>query len=1240
LKKAKRTNTDVLDAGFPIVGVGASAGGLEAFTQLLEHIPPDTGMAFVLIQHLDPTHASFLADALNRATKMAVTQANDGEQIEPNHVYVIPPSSDIALLHGALTLLPRKTADRKQHLPVDFFFRSLAKERGNRAIGVILSGTASDGTEGLRAIKGEDGITFVQDPKSAKFDGMPRSAVEAGVVDYALSIPALAQELVRLSRHPYVAALPARLPKNDPTLLNKLFVVVRDAVGVDFSEYKAPTFERRLARRMALRKVSTLPEYLDLLREDPHEIRSLYEDTLIHVTSFFRDPEVFETLRTDVFPAILKTKASGEPIRVWAAGCATGEEVYSLAITLLETLAETEAPHPVQIFGSDISERAIEKARQGVFSEAAMKDVTDERRRRYFTKTDQGYRVTKMVRDLCVFVRHDLARDPPFSKLDLVSCRNVLIYFDQALQKRVLPTFHYALHRSGGYLLLGRTESISGFAQLFEPIDKAKKVFARTSGTSVLRFAPRSEVHPLSPSAPQAGNQLARRPMDLGKHLDRMMLARYAPPGVLVNEKMEILQFRGETGAFLRPAPGDPQNNLIKMARPGLVVVLRAAIAKAKQTMDTVRTEDVQVEHAGAHEACDVVVTPFPQLADAKDQLFVVVFEEHKVTQPVSAPKTELPEKTIERGRLQKLENQLVATEEYLQSVIDEQERSNDDLNSANEELVSGNEELQSMNEELETAKEELQSTNEELVTVNDELHNRNQETAQANSDLINLLSTVDVPILILDAKRNIRRFNPKARRILNILPADVGRPIDDFRSNLPAINLDGLIAEVIETNRVYEGEVRDRDGRWYRLAIRPYKTIDNKIDGATMSLVDIDMLKHHVSEAVTAKREAEDANRVKDEFLATLSHEIRTPLSSMLIQAELLCRGTMNPERAKRAGEIIVRGTRMQAKLIDDLLDVSRIVTGKLKFDFGPVDLRAVVKAALEGVAAPAQKKHMTFQVTLDAPSVVSGDAHRLQQVVANLLTNAVKFSPEHGNVIVKLEHQGDIARLMVSDAGSGIEPSFLPHVFERFAQEDGSTIRTHGGLGLGLAIASHLVQAHGGTIWAESEGKGKGASFFFTLRLVEIQAIKDGPAASPRAKLLLRHDLLNDLRVLIVDDDVGTRDGVAEILRELGAIVSVAGSAPEAMAILETFHPQLLLCDIAMAGEDGYSLIRKIRSLGSDHGGDVPALALTAFAGDENRQRALAAGFQAHLPKPIDLEQLTQVVADLSHRSVQASV
>ena len=1231
---------------FPIVGVGASAGGLEALTQLLAELPPDTGMAFVLIQHLAPRHPSLLADALARATTMVVGQAKDGERVVPDRVYVIPPDADVAIRAGVLTLVTRKTEARKLHLPVDYFLASLAEELGKQAIGVVLSGTASDGTEGLRAIKREGGITFAQDPKSAKFDGMPRSAIEAGVVDYVLPAPGIARELHRLSRHPYVSAASSPPSASDDRVLDEIFALVRNALGVDFGEYKAPSLKRRLARRMALLRIERLRDYLALLRDQPEEAVSLYEEVLIHVTSFFRDPDVFESLKSAVFPKILKTKAPAEPIRFWVAGCSTGEELYSLAIALLEFLDDSARRHPIQIFGSDISERAVQTARKGAYSDTVMREVSEERRRRFFTKVESGYRINKNVRDLCVFVRHDLARDPPFSKLDLVSCRNVLIYFGQALQRRVLPTLHYAL-RQGGFLLLGRAESLPGFRQHFSPIDKNNKVFVRTAAVSTLQFAPRTEVHPVTSRAnPSPGTTSPLRPVDVARHLDRLLLTRYAPPGVLVDERMQILQFVGDSGRYLRAPPGDPQHNLLKMARGGLLSALRTTIAKAKRERVPVRTKgvEVEVERGAAPDTCDVVVLPLAVPPEAKEQLFAVLFEQIAGRPSVSKLQRTARRSTAGAGRrrVPRLERELEATQQYLHSLIDERERTNDDLNAANEELVSGNEELQSMNEELETAKEELQSTNEELTTVNDELNTRNQEVREINSDLMNILSTVDVPILILDRERRIRRFTPKARTILNVLPTDLGRPLEDIKSNLQLNNLDEQISEVIETNQMHESEVQDRSGRWYRMQIRPYQTVENKIDGATLSLIDIDALKHHVNEAERARGEAERANLAKDEFLATLSHEIRTPLSSMLMHAQLLGRGTLDPVKIKRAAEAIERGTRMQVRLVDDLLDVSRIVAGKLKLDPGPVDLCAVVRGAVEGVAGAAEVKGVTFHVELDETlGPVSGDPTRLQQVVTNLLANAVKFSFENGKVTVLLDRQDGHARLRVGDTGVGIEPEFLPHVFRRFAQEDGTTVRKHGGLGLGLAIVRDLVEAHGGIVRGESEGKGKGSTFsvFLPIRDAPSDAPEDtstssGNPSKPRPRRTSSRDALRGVRVLVVEDDPGSREAVVEMLSVMGAEVRASGSASEAMRALEGFRPAVLVCDIAMPGEDGYSLIRRVRALGEARGGDVPAIAVTALAQVGDRRRALAAGFQNYLTKPVDIDDLAQAVAEFSSR------
>ena len=586
--------------------------------------------------------------------------------------------------------------------------------------------------------------------------------------------------------------------------------------------------------------------------------------------------------------------------------------------------------------------------------------------------------------------------------------------------------------------------------------------------------------------------------------------------------------------------------------------------------------------------------------------------------------------------RVPALEHELAVTKEYLHAIVEEHTHATDELGSANEELVSGNEELQSMNEELETAKEELQSTNEELVTVNEELRGRNHEVNEINADLVNLIATVDIPIVILDMERKIRRFSPRARELLNVVASDVGRPLDDIRPNVDVPDLDRQIADVISSMVPREWEVQDRSSRWHQMRIRPYRGPDGRTNGAILSFVDIDELKQNVRVAQEARADAERANRAKDHFLAMLSHELRTPLSTMLLQAQLLLRGTVGPERITRAGEAIERGTRVQMQLIDDLLDVSRIVSGKLLVTLVPIDLRAVIDAAVELAAPQAHEKSIEITVEIDdATRLVSGDAHRLQQVVSNLLTNAVKFTPQRGHVTIRLGPVGDAAVLRVTDTGMGIAADFLPHVFSRFTQEDATNARVHGGLGLGLAIVHYIVEAHGGTITAESEGPRKGATFSMSLPMLAAEA-RVAPATLSMRPLPLPASAtaLAGHRILLVDDDASAREAVVATLEGAGADVRAEPSAARAMIALAEFQPDALVSDVAMPGEGGHSLIRRVRALGRAAGGDLPALALTALASSDDRRAAIAAGFDVHLARPVDIDRLVGAVAALVNR------
>ncbi len=839
---------EIETAPFPIVGIGASAGGFEALTQMLQSLPSNTGMAFVFIQHLDPEHKSMLPKLLSKATEMPVVEARDGLKVQANNLYVIPPKSDIGVQNGVLQILSRKKTGGR-YLPVDYFLSSLAEDQRGRAIGVILSGTASDGTIGLQAIKAEGGITFAQDDESSKYYGMPGSAIASGCVDFVLPPDRIGKELARLARHPYIGLPhPAKvldqveaLPAGEDDY-RKILHLLRTASGVDFTYYKTGTIRRRIARRMVLQKIESMKKYVDYLLANRAELESLFQDILIHVTSFFREPETFKVLQARTFPSILAAKKQGEAIRIWVPGCSTGEEVYSLAIALLEFLGDRASSASIQVFGTEISEQAIEKARSATYGEASLREVSAVRLRRFFTRTEGGYRINKTIREMCVFARQDLTKDPPFSRIDLISCRNVLIYLGAPLQKRIIAGFHYGLS-DHGFLLLGRSESLAAYPELFTPADKKARIYSKRSNGGVF-----------TPDFPPVGGRLALAAVpvpedlpayDVLKEADRLVWQRYAHAGLVLDDNLEILHFRGETSPYLSPSSGKASLNVLRMIREDLKMDLRSVLYRARRQNAPVRSASIRIRRSGGFQEVILEVVPLVRPSD-KERNYLVLFD-----QAGSAPApaaVEEPVKPARRGgedrEIARLQRELDASREYLQSIIEQQEASNEELKSANEEILSSNEELQSTNEELETAKEELQSTNEELVTVNETLSVRNVELGQLSDDLNNVLSSTDIPIVIVGEDRRIRRFTPAAEKLFNLLPGDVGRPIGNIRPNIEIEDLDPIVTEVGRTLTDHHREVQDKAGRWYAMRIRPYKTSENKVDGVLMAFYDIDDLK------------------------------------------------------------------------------------------------------------------------------------------------------------------------------------------------------------------------------------------------------------------------------------------------------------------------------------------------------------------------------------------------------------
>ena len=849
------------DDSFPVAAIGASAGGLEAYKDFFHALPIDTGMAFVLVQHLDPSHHSLLAEILSKATKMPVDEVKSGVRIEPNHVYVIPPDAFMAISAGAFTLTPRNK-ESGQHLSINFFMRALAEERKSGAIGIILSGTGSDGTLGLESIKAEGGITFAQDPATAKYDGMPRSAIDSGCVDFVLPAKEIAHELHRIQRHPYIREEERGAEEQGKELEDSViathretaFVTIleelRKASGVDFRQYKPNTIHRRALRRTVILKLDSLGEYAQYLNEHPEEGPKLYDDVLIPVTSFFRDFEAFEALKAQVYPAIAKDKANNGTIRMWAPGCSTGEETYSLAMTLLEYLGDRAATFQVQIFGTDLNENGIQKARAGVYRESIAEEISAERLQRFFVKVEGGYRVNKAVRDMCVFARQNLANDPPFSQMNLVACRNLLIYIQPILQKKIIPILHYAL-KSSGFLILGGSESVAAFPDLFSAIDKKHKIYAKKAVTSRLHYDFAQSYYPAAISKDISKKTLPQDPgngeFNVLAEADRAVLKDQAPVGVVIDSAMEVLQFRGETTPYLAPAPGKPSLNVLKLARNGLAVELRTLISAARKKGSPVRKAGVPFEGNGQKKILNISVLPLGEKGSEDKLSFVILFDDvtPRWTPVEGVSRSSRNRISGEEVKSDRLKRALAVAQEALRSAIESEDSLKEEFQSANEEILSANEELQSTNEELETSKEELQSANEELNTLNAELRHKNSDLHELSNDVSNLLNSTRIPVVMLDRGLRIRRLTPMADKLLKVVPSDIGRPIADIRLNIDAPELEAMAARVLESLQPAEREVRDLEGHWHSLNLLPYRTQDDKIDGVVLALQDIDAVKN-----------------------------------------------------------------------------------------------------------------------------------------------------------------------------------------------------------------------------------------------------------------------------------------------------------------------------------------------------------------------------------------------------------
>jgi len=1108
---------------FPVVGIGASAGGLEAFKKLLKAIPENSGMAYVLVQHLDPTHESLLPDLLQKVTSLPVLEITDDLKVQPDHIYIIPSNKMLLANDGILKLSPRPEKGKNQrNLPIDLFFNSLAEVHQSYAIGVVLSGTATDGTLGLKAIKEQGGLTFAQDEASAAYDSMPHSAMMAGVVDFILPPEKIPGKLVELTNSIYkIGEQPQTALEKDEAAFKQILSLLRIRKGTDFTYYKQSTIRRRILRRIVLNNNNEPAVYLNYLRENKGEQDVLYQDLLIPVTSFFRDPKILDKLCESVFPTLIKNKVIGEPVRVWVAGCSTGEEAYSIAIYLREFLdSKNEA---VQIFATDISEPAIAKARAGIYSKSEVEGISTHRLQQFFTRSHGNYQVNKQIKDMCIFAVHNFLKDPSFGKMDFVSCRNVLIYLEPYLQKKALTTFHYALNPKG-ILLLGKSETNSSAPDLFENADKNDKLFIRKDvpGRFIQVPSPGRETNL---NGFNVNNKNENKHSDFQKTVDEIMLRKYTPAGVVVNEAMDIVLFRGNTAIYLEQTPGKPTHNLLKMAKIGLPFELRNIIHKAKKENTLVSKKNIPVKVNGNQHIITIEAIPLPDMVDPH---YLILFHENALKGKGKKAKTKSTSKGRKSGkdiRIEQLEQELAQTREDMRSITEDQESANEELQSANEELLSGSEELQSLNEELETSKEELQTTNEELIVLNHELVSLNEQVTTARNYAESIITTIQEPLLVLDKTLRVKTANNAFYKTFQVTQEETEDALiyelDNKQWNTPALRK--LLEEILpQKSKFADFEVKhlfpiigERIMLLYgceitgekseeNLILLVIKDITEQVIAKNKYMADQQLRARELEEKVQQRtlelsganelllernKELGKMNKELESFTYVSSHDLQEPLrkiqtfTTRILEKEYPVLSDKGKDSFKR---IQSAADRMQ-QLIEDLLAFSKISMDERKFE--SMNLNIIVQEVKNELKETIEEKHAIIETTqLGEANIIS---FQFRQLIYNLLCNSLKFSKPGASPHIVIESRKitannentlnimpgkEYCHITFTDNGIGFEPHFSEQIFEVFQKLHGQEEYT--GTGIGLAIVKKIVENHNGVITTTSE-LGKGATF-----------------------------------------------------------------------------------------------------------------------------------------------------------------
>jgi two-component system CheB/CheR fusion protein len=1313
-----------------VVGIGASAGGLEALERFFDNLPANTGMAFVIVQHLSPDFKSLMDELLSRHTDLPIHLVEDGMPVERDHVYLIPPKKEMIISGGRLLLSER---DRQQELtlPIDVFFRSLAQDCGPRAIAIVLSGGGTDGSRGVRAVHEAGGMVVVQDDASAQFSGMPKTARDTNVASWVLA----PEEMPKvIAKHALDEAASTRSSeKREPTGLDAVYDMLQREFGIDFTHYKPSTVTRRIERRLKLSRADDIATYVERLKHERSELDTLYRDLLIGVTRFFRNEEAFKLLETKVLPEIARNKEKGAPLRVWIAGCATGEEAYSVAI-LLHELAAREGNRQVKVFATDVHRGSLEVAARGVYDEESVANVSNERLERYFMRHGKNFQVVGDLRQSIVFAAHDVIRDAPFTRLDLVTCRNLLIYLQPPAQQRVLSNFHFALSR-GGVVFLGPSETLGLLAPDFETVDRHWHVYRKYSDVRIpvdTRLAPTRTATPPRTEAPP-GTSRASLPGLLGTY-DKL-LEEFMPPGLLVTERGEIVHSFGGASKHLKLRDGRPVLDIRDMLDDELKVVVGGGLQRALKSDSAIVFRGIRLGDDGAEYKVSIRRVRSTNVGGAH---VLITFSESQGAPSVQRPETEMGLEQVSRDQIGVLENELSLTKENLQAAIEELETSNEELQAANEELLASNEELQSTNEEL-------QSVNEELYTVNAEYQRKITELTELTNDMDNLLSSTDVGSIFLDRQLRIRRFTPQIAEAFNLLPLDIGRPIQTFASNIDHPELTADLERVLETGQTVEREIRDKTHHAFFLRILPYKA-KGTIDGVVLTMIDVSGLKaaedalfheryllnsllettpdaiyfkdlrgrfiranhamasrlgigdprdavgktpfelgsrddvrdeiselHTADESVLrsgtpqryvlekrtrtdgvawdvatrlplrdvddkmvglfavlrdvteqrlADEKIQDAIRRRDQFLAMLSHELRNPLGAVVTAAALLADGKSTADGAKRLLSILQRQSTQMARLLDDLLEASRVTQNKIELRRKLVDVRGVAKDAADAVRPLLEARNIELAMDLDSrPLWVDGDPTRLQQIQVNLLNNAAKYTPKGGHVKLSATREDDNAVIRVADDGVGIPKELLENIFELFVQSKRTLDRSEGGIGVGLTLVRSLVSLHGGDVVAESDGIGKGAVLTVRLPLTKAEDMDDPVQSRERAKAIPK-----DARIVVVEDNIDSCAMLCEVLSMSGFDCVSSHDGRTGLDLITTTKPHAAIVDVGLPGLDGFEVARRLRQEAATR--DMFLVALTGYGQAADRSRALESGFDEHIVKPVHPTKLLRIL------------